>query len=79
MLHGSRRALLALASLMATASVSAADLGTMKVGVLKFGTVNWELDVIKANGLDTKEGFTLEVVGLSSSTRPSPTSSSTAS
>jgi NitT/TauT family transport system substrate-binding protein len=30
--------------------------------VLKFGTVSWELDVIKAHGLDTKEGFTLEVV-----------------
>jgi NitT/TauT family transport system substrate-binding protein len=34
----------------------------MRVGVLKFGTVNWELDVIKAHGLDAKEGFTLEVV-----------------
>ena len=33
----------------------------MKVGVLKFGTVNWELDVIKVHGLDTREGFTLEV------------------
>ena len=26
----------------------------MKVGVLKFGTVNWELDVIKAHGLDAR-------------------------
>jgi len=41
----------------------AADLGTIKIGVLKFGTVNWELDVIKANGLDAKEGFDLEVTG----------------
>jgi NitT/TauT family transport system substrate-binding protein len=41
--------------------VQAAELGTMGIGVLKFGTVNWELDVIKAHGLDTKEGFTLEV------------------
>jgi NitT/TauT family transport system substrate-binding protein len=47
--------------LLAAGGVHAAELGTMKIGVLKFGTVNWELDVIKANGLDTKEGFTLEV------------------
>jgi NitT/TauT family transport system substrate-binding protein len=40
----------------------AADLGIVRIGVLKFGTVSWELDVIKANGLDAKEGFTLEVV-----------------
>ena len=37
------------------------SLGTMKVGVLKFGTVNWELDVIKHHRLDEKEGFTLEI------------------
>ena len=36
-------------------------LGTLKVGVLKFGTVNWELDVIKHHKLDEREGFTLEV------------------
>ena len=63
MWRGSRRLLAALAlAVLAAAPARAADLGTMKVGVLKFGTVNWELDVIKANGLDTKEGFTLEVV-----------------
>jgi NitT/TauT family transport system substrate-binding protein len=39
----------------------AADLGTVRIGVLKFGTVNWELDVIKQHGLDAEEGFTLEV------------------
>jgi NitT/TauT family transport system substrate-binding protein len=37
------------------------QLGTLKVGVLRFGTVNWELDVIKHHGLDAREGFTLEV------------------
>jgi NitT/TauT family transport system substrate-binding protein len=41
----------------------AQDLGTIKVGVLAFGTVNWELDVIKVNGLDRKRGFDLEVQG----------------
>lgn len=34
----------------------------LKAGVLKFGTVNWELQIIKAYGLDKKEGFELEVV-----------------
>ena len=56
-----RGMLVALAALMA-ASAQAADLGSVKLGVLKFGTVSWELDVIKAHGLDAKEGFTLEVV-----------------
>ncbi|QRM57945.1 ABC transporter substrate-binding protein (plasmid) [Sinorhizobium sp. BG8] len=34
---------------------------TVRVGVLKFGTVNWELDTIKHNGLDQKHGITLDV------------------
>jgi NitT/TauT family transport system substrate-binding protein len=42
-------------------AAQAADLGTIRIGVLKFGTVNWELDVIKQHGLDTNEGFVLEV------------------
>lgn len=63
MWRGSRRLLAVMAlTVLVAAPAQAADLGTMKVGVLKFGTVNWELDVIKANGLDAKEGFTLEVV-----------------
>jgi NitT/TauT family transport system substrate-binding protein len=35
---------------------------TTRVAVLKFGTVNWELDVIKHNGLDKANGFTLEIM-----------------
>ena len=63
MWRGSRRLLAVLALVSLTAlSARAADLGTMKIGALKFGTVNWELDVIKAHGLDAKEGFTLEIV-----------------
>jgi NitT/TauT family transport system substrate-binding protein len=63
MWRASRRtlAVLALAAASAAPAARAADLGTVKVGVLKFGTVNWELDVIKAHGLDAREGFTLEV------------------
>ncbi|MFQ5619643.1 MAG: ABC transporter substrate-binding protein [Rhodospirillales bacterium] len=36
----------------------------VRAGVLAFGTVNWELDVIRHHGLDRKEGIALEVVGL---------------
>lgn len=39
---------------------------TLKVGVLKFGTVSWELDVVKANGLDKAAGIDLQVVELAS-------------
>src|SRR5687767_15758109 len=56
-----RGGLAAVVLLLAAPAAHAAELGAMKVGVLKFGTVNWELDVIKAHGLDAKEGFTLEV------------------
>ncbi len=42
----------------------AAAAGTIKLGVLKFGTVNWELDVITTNGLDKAAGLDLEVVDL---------------
>ncbi len=38
--------------------------GTLKVGVIKYGTVNWELDVVKTHGLDTAEGVTLELLQL---------------
>jgi NitT/TauT family transport system substrate-binding protein len=38
----------------------------LKVGVLAFGTVNWELNVLKHNNLDEKYGIDLEVVKLAS-------------
>lgn len=38
----------------------------LKVGVLAYGTVNWELDVIKHNNLDKKNGFELEIIKLAS-------------
>jgi len=44
--------------------VAPAEAGTVKVSVLKFGTVNWELDTIKAHGFDTAEGVTLEILPL---------------
>jgi len=42
------------------------SLPAVRVAVLQFGTVNWELDVIKHHGFDHKNGITLEIVPLSS-------------
>src|SRR5918996_4682825 len=55
-----------IAGLVMTVAAQAADLGTVRIGVLQFGTVNWELDVIEHHGLDAKEGFDLEMVGFAS-------------
>ena len=38
----------------------------LRIGVLAYGTVNWELDVIKHNNLDKKNGFNLDIVNLAS-------------
>jgi NitT/TauT family transport system substrate-binding protein len=38
----------------------------IKVGVLAYGTVNWELDVLKYNKLDKKYGIDVEVIKLAS-------------
>jgi NitT/TauT family transport system substrate-binding protein len=35
---------------------------TLRIGALKFGTVNWELNVISHHGLDVANGFVLEAV-----------------
>jgi len=56
---------IAQATALLLGAVSAmAETPTLKAAVLKIGTVNWELDVIKHNELDTKNGFNLEVQGL---------------
>jgi NitT/TauT family transport system substrate-binding protein len=46
------------ALLLGMAQAGAAEEPAVKVGTLKFGTVNWELKVI-ADGLDRKHGFAL--------------------
>ena len=53
-----------LAALALTSRAFAADLPVLKVAVLKFGTVNWEMETIRRNGLDAANGFTLEPMGL---------------
>lgn len=56
-----KAALSAILACVAQVSV-AADLPVLRLGALSYGTVNWELDTIKHNGLDEANGFTLEVV-----------------
>ena len=43
-------------------SLWAADTNVVRVGVLKFGTVNWELKSMQHHGLDRANGFELEIV-----------------
>ncbi|MEZ5660344.1 MAG: ABC transporter substrate-binding protein [Burkholderiaceae bacterium] len=38
----------------------------MRVGLLQYGTVNWEIDVLQRHGLDERHGISLQVVPLSS-------------
>lgn len=52
-----------LASFMSVGAVSANE-PELRVSVLKFGTVNWELDTIKHHGLDTANGISLDVQGV---------------
>jgi len=64
-----RRVLLALViSTIAVLSVGAPvrAVTKVKVGVLKFGTVNWLVDTIQRNGFDKAEGIELDVVPLAS-------------
>ena len=44
----------------------AQDVPTLTIATLKFGTVNWELTTIEENGLDTSNGFDLQVMGVAS-------------
>lgn len=43
------------------AHLSASTLPIIKVGVLKYGTINWEMDTIIHHQLDLKRGFRIEV------------------
>lgn len=55
---------IALALCLRVAYTSGAE--TVRVGVLKFGTVNWELDVIEHHRLAEREGIHLKIVPLAS-------------
>jgi len=43
-------------------TANAAERLDVRVGVLKYGTVNWELDTLAHHGLDTAAGFRLVIV-----------------
>lgn len=53
------------AVLIATSSF--ADTPVLRASVLKFGTVNWELNTILHHGFDMDNGFTLDVQGVAGS------------
>jgi len=53
-------------SAFAFESAFAAGGDTLRVGVLNFGTVNWELDVIRSYGLAERENVALKLVPLAS-------------
>src|SRR5262245_59539086 len=48
------------------ATLATAAPARVRVGVLKFGTVSWELDVMQTHGLAAREGIDLQVVTLAS-------------
>jgi NitT/TauT family transport system substrate-binding protein len=45
---------------LAPVPARAEPLPVVRIGVLKFGTVSWELDVIRRHGLDRAHGFALQ-------------------
>jgi NitT/TauT family transport system substrate-binding protein len=52
--------------LAAAVSSAWATPARVRVGVLKFGTVSWELDVMQAHGLAARHGAAVEIVTLAS-------------
>ncbi|CAO3442350.1 ABC transporter, substrate-binding protein (cluster 10, nitrate/sulfonate/bicarbonate) [Azospirillum argentinense] len=60
------RLLLVLALVCVATVARAADRPTVTIGVLKFGTVSWELDVIRHHQLDEAAGFELKLMELAS-------------
>src|SRR3979411_3119174 len=52
--------LLVVLAWLAAVPARAESLPVVRIGVLKFGTVNWELDVIRRHKLDRAHGFALE-------------------
>lgn len=60
------RGLLSVVLCIVMTTALAADRKPVRVGVLKFGTVNWELDVVRTHGLARAEGVDIEVVPLAS-------------
>lgn len=47
-----------------TLPAAAAELATIRVGVLQFGTVSWELEVMQKHGFAEREGIKLQIIPL---------------
>jgi len=64
-----RRTLLAtpLIAVLPRAAAQAAAMPAIRVGTLRFGSVAWELDVMRTHGLDTEAGVTVEAVEFAAS------------
>lgn len=52
--------------ILISGEMAQADTRQIRVGVLAFGTVNWELDTVKYHGLDREQGVEIVVTKLSS-------------
>ena len=59
-----RRTLLGASLSAIAAPVCAASMPTIRVGLLRFGTVSWEIDVIRHHGLDAAAHIAIEPVEL---------------
>ena len=57
-----------LATALLAAVPAAAEQPTVRLGILQFGTVNWEVDVIEHHGLDVANGVALETRRLATKT-----------
>lgn len=57
---------LAIAAMAGISAGAASAADTVRIGVLKFGTVNWEIDTILHNKLDAANGFELKEIVLAS-------------
>ena len=64
--RGSLVVVLLLGALFGTSAVRAADEPVVRLGVLQFGTVNWELEAMRHHGLDTANGVQVEIVPFAS-------------
>jgi hypothetical protein len=51
---------LLLAACLSASSAEADPLPVVRVGVLKFGTVNWEIEVMRRDGLDRAQGIVVK-------------------
>ncbi|WP_422366858.1 ABC transporter substrate-binding protein [Pelagibius sp.] len=54
----------AVLALSPAAGAAVAETPTLRISVLKFGTVNWELDTIAHHGFDRQNGFNLDIQGV---------------